>query len=70
MTGGAQPTSVQNMATKNCIHVLGVPVVLMIGTLPSSMSVDIAMCTHPSNKTVVNNKIWVVGICAECGSGE
>ena len=53
--GVPDPTSVQDVATKNYTDVLGVPkFVVTNGMLPTSMLVDIVIYTFPSNKTVLN----------------
>ena len=59
------------MATRNYVDELGVPeFVVTTGMLPTLTLVDIVRYTLQTNKTVINNKIWVVGKWVERGRGE
>ena len=51
------PSSVQDVATKNYADVLGVPnFVVTTGTLPTLTLVGLVIYTLPTNKTVAKNK--------------
>ena len=71
ISGVADPTGTQDVATKNYVDLLGSPkYVITIGATPTSTNSDITIYTLPTNKSVSNGKIMVCGLWVERGSGE